>query len=66
MSGKVDLLASYWTIAGGAFPHTDREFSPFDFPDRVKAASEAGFTGMGIWHADLDHVLEKRTLQEMK
>jgi len=66
MSGKVDLLASYWTIAGGAFPHTDREFSPFDFEDRVEAAAEAGFTGMGIWHADLDHVLERRTLKEMK
>ena len=66
MSGKVDLLASYWTIAGGAFPHTDREFSPFDFQDRVAAAAKAGFTGMGIWHADLEHVLQKRTLKEMK
>jgi sugar phosphate isomerase/epimerase len=66
MSGKVDLLASYWTIAGGAFPHTDREFSPFDFEDRVAAAAKAGFTGMGIWHADLEHVLQKRTLKEMK
>ena len=66
MSGKVDLLASYWTIAGGAFPHTDREFSPFDFQDRVEAAAKAGFTGMGIWHADLEHVLRKRTLREMK
>ncbi|HET6932406.1 MAG TPA: sugar phosphate isomerase/epimerase [Candidatus Acidoferrum sp.] len=66
MNGNVDLLASYWTIAGGAFPHTDREFSPFDFQDRVAAAAKAGFTGMGIWHADLEHVLQKRTLKEMK
>jgi sugar phosphate isomerase/epimerase len=66
MSGKVDLLASYWTIAGGAFPHTDREFSPFDFQERAAAAAKAGFTGMGIWHADLEHVLQKRTLKEMK
>ena len=65
MSGKVDLLASYWTISG-AFPHTDREYSPFDFRDRVVAAAKAGFTGMGFWHADLDHVLEKHTLREMK
>jgi len=66
MNDKIDLLASYWTIAGGAFPHTDQEFSPFDFQDRVAAAAKAGFTGMGIWHADLEHILEKRTLKEMK
>jgi len=66
MKQKVELLASYWTIAGGALPHTDREFSPFDFRDRVEAAAKAGFTGMGLWHADLEHILEKRSLKEMK
>ena len=66
MTNDVKLLASYWTIAGGALPHTDREYSPFDFKDRVGAASKAGFKGMGIWHADLDHILEHRTLREMK
>ena len=65
MTNKVDLLASYWTISG-ADPHTDREYSVFDFRDRVAAAAKAGFTGMGFWHADLDHVLQKRTLKEMK
>jgi sugar phosphate isomerase/epimerase len=64
MNSKADLLASYWTISG-AFPHTDREYSPFDFLDRVRNASEAGFTGMGFWHADLDYLRQKRTLQEM-
>jgi len=62
----IELLASYWTIAGGALPHTDKEYSPFDFKDRVEAAARAGFKGMGIWHADLDHTLKKRSLQEMK
>lgn len=61
-----ELLASYWTIAGGALPHTDREYSPFDFEDRVKAIAKAGFKGMGIWHADLEHILERRSLGEMK
>lgn len=65
ITNKVDLLASYWTISG-AFPHTDREYSPFDFHERVAAAAKAGFAGMGFWHADLDHVLKKRTLKEMK
>jgi sugar phosphate isomerase/epimerase len=61
----VDLLASYWTISAGV-PHTDREYSPFDFKDRVESAARAGFKGIGIWHADLEHVLEKYHLKEMK
>jgi sugar phosphate isomerase/epimerase len=65
MNSKVDLLASYWTISCG-LPHTDREFSPFDFRDRVESAARAGFTGFGIWHADLAHVLKTRPLREMK
>lgn len=66
MKTAVELLASYWTISGGALPHTDREYSPFDFKDRVHAIAKAGFTGMGIWHADLEHILQRRTLKEMK
>jgi sugar phosphate isomerase/epimerase len=66
MHSDVELLASYWTIAGGALPHTEREYSPFDFRSRVEAASRAGFRGFGIWHADLDHILEHWTLQEMR
>jgi sugar phosphate isomerase/epimerase len=63
---RLDLIGSYWTIAGAAFPHTDREFSPFDFRDRVEALAGAGFTGMGIWHSDLEHILLSYTLPEMK
>lgn len=62
----VELVASYWTLAGQAYPHTDREYSSFDFRERVEVAAEAGFKGIGIWHADLDHILESRTLKEMK
>jgi len=65
MNQDVELLASYWTISAG-LPHTDREYSLFDFQDRVEAAARAGFNGFGIWHADLEHVLKKRTLKEMK
>jgi sugar phosphate isomerase/epimerase len=65
MTPGVELLASYWTISAG-LPHTDREYSPFDFKDRVQSASRAGFKGFGIWHADLEHVLEKYSLKEMK
>lgn len=61
-----DLLGSYWTIAGAAIPHTGPEWSPFDFRDRVEALSRAGFRGMGIWHADLEHVRERYSLPAMK
>src|SRR5271157_1632421 len=60
-----ELTVAYWTIAG-AFPGAGPEYSPFDFKDRVEAAARAGFSGLGIWHADLDHILERRTLKEMK
>lgn len=53
-------------MAGGAIPHSDKEYSPFDFKDRVEAMSRAGFTGLGLWHADLDHILETRSLKEIK
>ena len=63
---KVDLLASYWTIAGDVHPHSEQEFSPFDFETRVKAASKAGFTGIGLKEVDVEHILERRSLREMK
>lgn len=62
----VELLASYWMIAGGAEPHTDREYSPLNFKDRVAAAARGGFKGVGIRHANLEHVLQKRSLEAMK
>jgi hypothetical protein len=37
---NIELLASYWTISA-AYPDSDRDYSPFDFGDRVKSASRA-------------------------
>jgi sugar phosphate isomerase/epimerase len=65
-ASALELLGSYWTFAGGAMPHSDHEFSTFDFRDRVESLSRAGFTGMGLWHADLEKVLEKYRLPDMK
>jgi sugar phosphate isomerase/epimerase len=62
---KPELTVAYWTIAG-LFPGVPPEYSSFDFKQRVEAAARAGFCGMGIWHTDLDHILEKRTPREMK
>lgn len=61
-----EILASYWTICGGAEPHTDHEWSPFGLRERAEAASKAGFTGLGIWHADLVHLEERHQLAEMR
>ena len=66
MRSRVDLIASYWTLGGGALPHTDREYSTFEFRTRVEEAARAGFKGIGLWHADLVHVRKTRTLQEMR
>src|SRR5215471_12285254 len=65
MQNEVELLASYWTICCG-IPHTDHEYSPFEFRARVESAARAGFKGFGIWHADLEHCLTTLTLKEMK
>lgn len=66
MANPVQLLASYWSIAGGARPHSDHEYSVFSFKDRVAAAARAGFSGFGIWHADLEHTLRTLSLRDMR
>jgi len=64
MDGEVELMDLYWTTAG-VLPGVG-EISRFDFEDRAKAASKAGFKGIGIWHTDLEHITTHRTLKEMK
>lgn len=64
--GNVELVASYWTLSGGAVPHTDKEHSTFEFRQRVECAAGVGFKGIGMWHSDLEHILRSRSLQEMR
>lgn len=66
MNTPVDLLASYWTLAVGAVPHTGPEYSAVDFRLRAEQAGKAGFTGMGLWHADLEHTLRRYSLADMR
>lgn len=66
MQANVELLASYWTIAVGAVPHGAQEYSSVPFKVRAEAAAKAGFKGMGLWHADLEHTLESMSLKEMR
>ncbi len=65
--GRKDrLVGLYWTLAGPVQLKTGREWSLFDFRDRCEEAARVGFSGIGLWHADLEHILQTRTLSEMK
>jgi sugar phosphate isomerase/epimerase len=61
----VELVGLYWTLSGPVEVHSGREWSLFDLGDRCTQAANAGFKGIGIWHADLEHVLETRTLADV-
>ena len=63
---QIDLLASYWTLATGSTPHSDREFSTTRFNDRVTCAARAGFTGFGIRYADLEYTLRTQSLEDTR
>jgi sugar phosphate isomerase/epimerase len=63
---EVELLSLYWTVSGPVEVGTGREWSLFDFADRCAEAAKVGFSGIGVWHADLEHVLSSRSLREMK
>jgi sugar phosphate isomerase/epimerase len=66
LDGDTELVGLYWTVSGPVDVHTGREWSLFDWADRCAEASKVGFSGLGLWHADLQHVLETRSLRELK
>jgi sugar phosphate isomerase/epimerase len=66
MGASDDLIALYWTTSGPVEVHFGREWSLFDLRDRCEQAARVGFKGIGLWHADLEHVLEARTLAEVR
>jgi sugar phosphate isomerase/epimerase len=60
-----EIIGLYWTTSGPVDVHYGREWSLFDLRDRCEQAARVGFSGIGLWHADLEHVLETRTLAEV-
>ncbi len=62
----VELMGAYWTTAGPTQPHVGQEWSNFDFADRCGEAAKAEMKGIGIWHADLAHILETRSHEDIK
>jgi sugar phosphate isomerase/epimerase len=63
---NIELIASYWTIAGDVYPMGPNEISPFPFEKRVEIAARAGYRGMGLLHADLMAVANRLGLKEMR
>jgi sugar phosphate isomerase/epimerase len=61
-----ELMALYWTVSGPVDVHYGREWSLFEWRDRCAEAANVGFRGIGLWHADVEHQLQKRSLREMK
>lgn len=53
MPRKIELIASYWTVAGDCYAMGPSEISPIPLRERVEAAAEAGYTGMGFVIQDL-------------
>ena len=66
MALDTELAAGYWTVSGPVTVHFGREWSLFDWADRCAEAAKVGFAGIGLWHADIEHQLETRSLEEMR
>jgi len=63
---SVELANAYWTSAGPVDVHQGKEWSDYDFADRCAEASKVGFVGLGLWHADIQHQLQQRSLSDMR
>ncbi len=66
MTRNIELIASYWTLAGDVYPLGPNEISPFPFEKRVEVAAKAGYRGLGLLHADLMAVSNRLGLKEMR
>jgi sugar phosphate isomerase/epimerase len=66
LTRTIELIASYWTIAGDVYPQGPNEISPFPFEKRVEVAARAGYRGLGLLHADLLAVSHRLGLKEMR
>jgi sugar phosphate isomerase/epimerase len=66
LTRTIELIASYWTIAGDVFPMGPSEISRFPFEKRVEVAARAGYRGLGLLHADLMAVSNRLGLKEMR
>jgi sugar phosphate isomerase/epimerase len=63
---KLELANAYWTSAGPVDVHKGKEWSDYDFADRCAEAAKVGFVGLGLWHSDIEHQLQSRSLRDIR
>jgi sugar phosphate isomerase/epimerase len=66
MGARDDLLGLYWTTSGPVEVHFGREWSLFDWRERCEQAARVGMAGLGLWHTDIEHLLETQTLDDLR
>ena len=66
MERPVELVASYWSMAGDCYSSGPTEVSPFSFRDRVEMARKVGYRGIGFVHGDLKAVSGDIGFETMK
>jgi sugar phosphate isomerase/epimerase len=62
---EVPILGSFWTLAAGTAP-TGPDVCSHDIRTRIEVAAKVGFTGMGLWHTDIQAIQAKTDLSEVK
>ncbi|MGV8120462.1 MAG: sugar phosphate isomerase/epimerase family protein [Candidatus Xenobiia bacterium LiM19] len=65
-ASEIELIASYFTIAGDVYPFGPNEISPFPFKDRVEALACSGWKGIGMILEDLKATAAVVGLAEMR
>jgi sugar phosphate isomerase/epimerase len=68
MTSDSDLVAQYWTVSGRgpADAEAGHGWSPFSLEERCAAAQRLGFRGIGLFWADIEHLLEDRALADIR
>lgn len=62
----IELLASFFTLAGDIYPFGPSEISPFSLQERAEIASKVGWKGLGFAQADLDAIASDIGLKTAK
>jgi sugar phosphate isomerase/epimerase len=60
------LIAGYWTLAGPVRPGEGGDVSPWPIVDRVRAAADAGFRGVGFYYDDLAAIDRSGGMDELR